>query len=142
MTLSINNGMEVVLKNAGLKIVSYVPFGIAGIKIMMRHVPVDDDVLTEYIVTEAPYPIGDELGDHWMHASVVKWEGKRGGKQLMPDYEDLVLLHRAIFGRRRFAYQVFAPIAVHVNIHPMALHLWGRSDGVNMLPDFGIGGSI
>jgi hypothetical protein len=139
--LTINNGMEIVLKNAGLRVVAYSAFGIRGIKILMEHVP-HDMIMTEYIVTEAPQPIGDELGNMWMHASVVKWEKKPNGKQLMPTYEDLALLHRAIFGRKRYAYQVFVPEKVHVNIHPMALHLWGRVDGTNELPDFGISGSI
>ena len=41
-----------------------------------------------------------------------------------------------------WAYQVFAPPWAHINIHPNALHLWGRLDGANVLPDFGSWGTI
>ncbi|HVQ18911.1 MAG TPA: hypothetical protein VMT27_07735 [Actinomycetes bacterium] len=54
----------------------------------------------------------------------------------MPSYEEMVLLHRAVFGEQRWAYQVFAPAARHVNIHEGALHLWGRLDGKPMMFDF------
>lgn len=53
----------------------------------------------------------------------------------LPTYEELKLLHRAVFGDG-WAYQVFAPPSDHVNIHAFALHLWGRLDGSAMLPDF------
>jgi hypothetical protein len=54
----------------------------------------------------------------------------------------LVMLHLGVFGRRRWAYQVFVPESEHVNIHPHALHLWGRADGTNALPNFGRFGTI
>jgi hypothetical protein len=73
-------------------------------------------------------------GRDWIHASIA-----RSGR--MPDYDDLSRLHRAAFGDH-WAYQVFAPRADHVNIHEYALHLWGRADGANVLPNFGGWGSI
>jgi hypothetical protein len=54
----------------------------------------------------------------------------------MPSYEEMVLLHKAVFGKNRWSYQVFAPEASHVNIHEGALHLWGRLDGKPMMFDF------
>lgn len=82
------------------------------------------------IATVATY-----LGDDWIHASI-----SRVGE--IPAYADLKLLHSAVFGER-WAYQVFAPPADHVNIHATALHLFGRIDGKPCLPDFTDGtGSI
>lgn len=81
------------------------------------------------IVSVAPFD-----GEQWIHASIAHQDHT-------PSYEDLVTLHRAVFGDR-WAYQVFAPPASHVNIHPHALHLWGRLDGTNQLPDFGKNGTI
>ncbi len=73
-------------------------------------------------------------GHEWIHASIAAdgW---------MPDYSDLQLLHRAAFGDG-WAHLVFAPRADHVNIHEYALHLWGRSDGSNPIPNFGAWGTI
>lgn len=60
-----------------------------------------------------------------------------------PTYGELAAVHRAIFGRRRWAYLPFAPAVEHVNIHSHALHLFGRVDGARVLPDFTRGsGSI
>ncbi|WP_146060290.1 hypothetical protein [Amycolatopsis sp. CA-128772] len=70
----------------------------------------------------------------WIHASMT-----RRGR--VPDYDDLCRLHRAVFGDR-WAYHVFAPPEAHVNEHEYALHLWGRTDGRNALPDFGATGTI
>jgi len=83
------------------------------------------------IVTSAVHPDGNE----WFHASVA-CETK------MPTYDDLCVLHAAVWGQEGFAYQVFAPAYRHVNIHAHALHLWGRTDGANVLPDFGERGTI
>jgi hypothetical protein len=46
-----------------------------------------------------------------------------------------------VFGHG-WSYQVFAPPSQHVNIHEHALHLWGRVDGTNVLPSFGVLGTI
>lgn len=69
----------------------------------------------------------------WIHASIATPE--------TPTYDDLVLLHFAVF-RDSYAYQVFAPKSQHVNIHETALHLWGRLDGAPCLPEFGRFGTI
>lgn len=74
-------------------------------------------------------------GDDWVHASIA-WRSQT------PSYADLKLLHAAVF-REGWAYQVFAPPSDHVNIHEYALHLFGRLDGLAVLPDFTEGtGSI
>lgn len=75
-----------------------------------------------------------EDGEEWVHASIAR-------SDRMPDYLDLTMLHRAAFGDG-FAYQCFVPPADHVNFHQQALHLWGRLDGTNVLPDFGAHGMI
>jgi len=77
----------------------------------------------------------DTDGNDWVHASVA-WTDH------MPTYEDLKMLHSAVFGEG-WAYQVFAPSDEHVNLHEFALHLFGRLDGKPALPDFTFGsGSI
>lgn len=81
------------------------------------------------IITAAPADDGTE----YIHASIAG--------DVMPSYDDLVLLHRAAFGDT-YAYQVFTPRARHVNIHQHALHLWGRADGKPVLPEFGSEGTI
>ncbi|MGV8874839.1 MAG: DUF7694 domain-containing protein [Rhodococcus sp. (in: high G+C Gram-positive bacteria)] len=73
-------------------------------------------------------------GTEWIHASIT-----RNGQT--PSYEDLKMLHRAVFGDG-WAYQVFAPARAHVDIHEHALHLWGAVDGAQQLPDFGRYGTI
>jgi hypothetical protein len=75
-----------------------------------------------------------EPGVDWIHASIANAER-------MPQYEDLKALHAAVFGKG-YAYQVFTPPALHVNIHEHALHLWGRLDGAPAMPEFGEDGSI
>lgn len=66
----------------------------------------------------------------WIHASIAY-------RTAMPAYADLVWLHKAVFGRKRWSFQVFTPEGRdHVSNHPNALHLWGRADGVNVLPTF------
>jgi len=82
------------------------------------------------IVTQA-----DHDGAEWIHASITR-------EATMPTYADLARLHEAVFGPQRYAYQVFASADRHVNIHARALHLWGRADGKNLLPDFGQHGTI
>lgn len=80
------------------------------------------------IVSYATWPMGADEED-WVHASI-------SFKETMPTYEDLVTLHKAVWKGKGWAYQVFAPDQDHVNIHPFALHLWGRLDGRPVLPDF------
>lgn len=79
---------------------------------------------------------GDHQSDsvQWVHASISR-------RLEMPTYDQLKVLHAAVFGDG-WAYQVFAPPAEHVNIHANALHLFGRLDGERVLPDFGRYGTI
>lgn len=99
-------------------------FGADGWRIIRR------DQSASVIVTAAD--IDDAT---WVHASIAHHD------QTTPAYDELVTLHRAVFGSG-WAYQVFAPPSEHVNIHAYTLHLWGRLDGVAVLPNFGAGGSI
>lgn len=84
------------------------------------------------IVSIGAYPGGPT--DEWMHASLSL-------QDQMPTYDDLVLLHKAVWPDG-WAYQVFAPPEHHINIHAYALHLWGRPDGRAELPNFGENGTI
>lgn len=77
---------------------------------------------------------GGLQGNHWIHASI-------GQHHHMPSYEDMQLMHRAVF-RTGWAYEVFAPPADHINIHSFVRHLFGRADGARVLPDFGRFGTI
>lgn len=94
---------------------------------------VSHDRRAHVMVSVDDFPAGS--GEEWIHASF-------GRNRQMPSYEDLVLLYRAAFPERGWAYQVFAPAEQHINIHPYVLHLWGRVDGRSALPDFGAEGSI
>lgn len=82
-----------------------------------------------------------ELGPHsvetWLHASIAYDD-----EEVMPSYDDLALLHRAAWGDDGWSYQVFAPVKDHVNIRANALHLWGRTNGAPLLPNFGAYGTI
>ena len=122
------------------------PYGPAGVSVTLERT-ITMRALGSVIVTQAPYQ--DEGGvrvmgtkgciypgsEWWLHASIA-WTDQ------MPDYDDLAMLKDAVFGPERWAYQVFPPEARHVNIHEFALHLWGRVDGQNELPEFGQEGSI
>lgn len=77
----------------------------------------------------------DSDGENWIHASVAR-------PDRLPSYFDLVALHKGVWGKDGFAFQVFAAEDRHVSIHQHALHLWGRADGKNVLPDFGAAGTI
>lgn len=71
----------------------------------------------------------------WLHASIYL------GDNTTPTYQDMTMLHRAVFGRRRHSWQCFVPADQHVNLKEV-LHLYGRVDGRNVLPDFRILGTI
>jgi hypothetical protein len=116
------------LAGADIRTVSVEEFGPAGLRLVIERQP---STLGSLIVTQAPVD-----GIEWLHAS-ISWADR------VPTYDELALLHRVVFGRRRWAYQVFAPASEHVNIHEHALHLFGRADGTPALPDFTYGtGSI
>lgn len=99
------------------------PFGPDGAR------AVDASLRASLIVTRADFD-----GVEWCHASAAS-------PTITKSYELLVALHKTVFGDG-FAYQCFVPESDHVNIHETALHLWGRADGLPVLPRFGLGGSI
>jgi hypothetical protein len=84
------------------------------------------------VVSAGPAPGGSS---DWLHASISR-------PDRLPSYDDLCMLHRAVWGDTGWAYQVFAPPDAHVNIHPRALHLWGLPDGAPVMPNFGARGTI
>lgn len=88
-------------------------------------------------ILETPDPETDEVpyDRWWIHTSISR-------PHEMPSYDDLTILHAAVFGPTGWSYQVFAPRSEHVNIHAYALHLWGKPDGAKVLPNFGALGSI
>ena len=73
-------------------------------------------------------PLDEDDDTLWLHASISTGLLFDREPDAMPTYADLALMHRAVFGNR-YAYQVFAPPADHVNIRDDVLHLWGRWDG-------------
>lgn len=85
----------------------------------------------QVIVTTSDF---NDEGVEWTHASMSSTHG-------LPSYEDMCLLHEAVWGTTGYAYQVHAPAADHININEV-LHLWGRADGARVLPDFGRYGTI
>ena len=87
------------------------------------------------IITHGTFKDPNGVTGDWIHASIAR-------RDSMPTYEDLVALHFAVWGDKGWAYQVFAPQTEHVNIHPYALHLWGKPDGAPILPNFGAFGTI
>ena len=135
---ALNLGFADVLRAAGLELSVPRGYGPAGLAVDI----VSAGRRGTIIVTQAPWLGPGAKADPWkglefLHASISFTDQ-------MPRYEDLALLHRAVFGRRRWAYQVFAPEASHINGkdtgmfgHEFALHLWGRADGAPMMPDQG-----
>lgn len=88
------------------------------------------------IVTSWPEPDWGD-GDDWLHASISHHD-----TNIMPTYEDLVLMHRAVWGTTGHAYQCFVPSDEHISIRSNVLHLWGSLYGDRQLPDFGKYGTI
>lgn len=79
--------------------------------------------------------VAEWAGAEWIHASIAH-------RDRDPLYSELRALHAAVFGSDRYAFQVFAPEDRHVNLQEHAIHLWGKVDGTNPLPDFGVAGTI
>jgi hypothetical protein len=119
--LAVNQGWWTVLKNAGWTIEEHIE-GVDGFAIKGRTHTGDPYSIIISSATE-------DDGNSWLHASIFLGDDKT------PSYAHLQLLHRAFFGRMRWAYQVFPPASEHVNLHEV-LHLFGRSDGRPALPDF------
>lgn len=122
---AINMNFRDVLAAAGARLLLLQPHGPAGCLAKIQH----DLRVGSILVSQADWD-----GVEWLHASI--------SYPLMPTYDDLTLLHHAVFGRHRWSYQVFAPLTDHVDIHPTALHLWGRADGHPATPNFGEWGTI
>jgi hypothetical protein len=124
------NGLEI-RKRLGPKTWGVpVPFGPDGFR-FVRHAD-----SAKIIVSCAP--ANDPVSDcpvEWIHASI-------SSPHHLPGYDDLTTLHFAVWGDAGHAYQAFVPPTEHVNLHPRALHLWGRADGPRVLPNFGFYGSI
>jgi hypothetical protein len=109
-----------------------IPFGPEGFR--FDKLTSDKRPMSRVIVTVAP--AADNSGSQeWVHASISHADH-------MPTYEDLTMLHRAVWGTDGWAYQCFAPADDHVNISQYVLHLWGLPDGRPALPNFGAAGTI
>lgn len=72
-------------------------------------------------------------GKEWLHVSVSR-------PSKMPSYDDLKAVKQLFIGDDRYAYQVFPPLAKHVNIHNYCIHLFCCLEGP-VLPDFTQGGN-
>lgn len=125
---AVNTGWMAVLAEHDLRVEDIRPFGPMGFSAHISTAYGDEGSL---LVTQA-----DDDGVEWLHVSIAFPDRN-------PSYLELVAVHRAIFGRGRWAVQVFAPEDQHVNLHEHALHLFGKVDGKPVLPDFTRGtGSI
>lgn len=108
---------------------SWMPFGPMGFTVSVGHAAPDVKIGNIFVTQ-------DELdGDEWVHASLA-WRDQD------PSYAELKILHESVFTTKRVAYQVFATAENHVNFHEHALHLWGRADGKDVLPQVGTEGMI
>jgi hypothetical protein len=79
-------------------------------------------------------------GVEWIHASIAYTEHgmpifEASTGSTVPTHDDMQMLHAAIFGEG-YAYQVFPVMEEGV------LHLFGRSDGKPVLPEFGGQGAL
>lgn len=126
---AINLSFDAVLASAGFLVSRIYQYGPRGVGASFN---TGDGLRGSILVSQSGQP---DDPTEWIHTSIAFADRD-------PTYADLVTLHRAVFGRKRFAYQVFAPASSHVNIHAHALHLWGRADGAAVLPDFGRLGTI
>ncbi len=106
-----------------------VPYGDDGWRMVAR------DHTASVLVSTSPSHVDPDDHREWTHASLAR-------SDKMPDYYDLVQLHRAVWGETGWAYQCFAPVADHVNLREHCLHLWGLADGSPVLPNFGALGTI
>ncbi len=78
-------------------------------------------------------------GHQWIHVSVSR-------KTYTPTHDDMASVKTA-FLEDRYAYSIWPPREVYVNIHAHCLHLWAREDGTRVLPEFseeleGLGRSV
>jgi hypothetical protein len=87
----------------------------------------------------------EEDGYRWRHVSVSIPRSPRAKTYQLATWTELDWVRCEFIGADREAYQVHAPAAEHVNIHPGVLHIWGCLEGPTgrVLPDFSRGsGSI
>lgn len=139
---AVNTGYRQVLADAGVQVVAEQQFGPAGLLLGLVRRPDPGGwggTPGSLIVTQFdPDAQVDDAAGAWLHASLA-WELRT------PFHSEMRMLHRAVFGRRRWAYQVHAPADRYVDGtgptpvgpgHEHALHLWGRVDGAPAMPDF------
>lgn len=69
-------------------------------------------------------------GRKWVHVSVSR-------KNYDPSHADMCMVKEAFLGTR-YAYAVYPPREVYVNIHTHCLHLWALAEGEDgrVLPEF------
>jgi hypothetical protein len=74
---------------------------------------------------------GNREGDgrRWLHLSVSR-------ASRLPSWADLTDARDAFLPPDRYAYQVFPPRPLWVNLNPNVLHLWCPLDGGPPLPEF------
>lgn len=69
-------------------------------------------------------------GGGWDHVSVSL-------PHRCPTWEEMETVKRAFFQDHEAAYQIHAPPADHVNIHPYTLHIWRpQAGGIPMPPKY------
>lgn len=68
-------------------------------------------------------------GFDWIHISVSR-------KSWTPTHEDMVKVKQDFLGIDCYAYSIWPPEDMYVNIHSHCLHLWSRLDGSRILPEF------
>lgn len=66
----------------------------------------------------------------WIHLAVAG--------AVIPDHLDLVRVKRTFLGPHLYAYEIFPPDALYINIAPTQLHLWAPVDEP-VLPEFSSG---
>lgn len=139
--LAMNTGCAKILQAQHVEVTGIMPQGPMGV--LMRLAAPRRGLIGSLIATQSNYPFDKDPLTEWLHASIA-WN------DVMPTYGDLQMLHRAVFGRRRYAYEVFAPESAHIDgsvrdglpAHEYARHLWGKVSGEPALPDFGKFGHI
>lgn len=90
-----------------------------------------------------PCPTDPERSESWHHVSVSipGCTAKRPpGLHDLPAWTEMDWVRRHFIGEDRWAYQVHAPPAEHVDQYQV-LHLWAPCDGQARLPDFTCGGT-
>lgn len=139
--LAINTGYRQVLADH-VQVIVEQQFGPAGLLVqLLRHADPGGWGATTGSLIVTQFSLDGQRDDpagEWLHASLA-WAART------PSHDEMRMLHRAVFGRRRWAYHVHAPADRYVDGtgttpvgpgHEHALHLWGRVDGSPAMPDF------